>query len=356
MIYIIILVAVFFIIGHLSNDDDNVTSDNVKPKNYSYTTRIEDKYLYLKIDTIPQDIEIIILEILYQGQYVKSYHDLFNDDKGNFVIGSRNNNGHYFITVPINALILPRNKDISVNFEVSLLKNGTIFDKLKSQEDIKIDSRPFLIMEWFIPTIEILAYYSIKKDDTKELRSWSKENIQVIKKVFSKHIDNDKEEQNFLRNKLKILAKNPVSLEESVTNFNNRENTVDDKNIIFYASAHIILNNLESDECSLIKNGLAEIKNLSKLMGISNDIQQDVYSVFEDFSNEHDSTKSSNTLKALSILGLSEGATVDEMRRAYRLKMKDFHPDKYTNLPESVRSVLEEKAQELNLAKEILRF
>ena len=330
--------------------------DNGKPKNYSYTTRIEDKYLYLKIDTIPQDIEIIILEILYQGQYVKSYHDLFNDDQGNFVMGSRNHNGLYFITVPINALILPRNKDISVNFEVSLLKNGTIFDKLKSEEEIKIDSRPFLMMEWFMPTLEVLAYFSIKKGGAEASKSWSKENIQVIKKVFSKHIENDKEEQDFLRDNMKMLSKRPIVLKECVKNFNNRENTIDDKNIIFYASARIILNNLESGKWSTIESGLAEIKNLSKLMGISNDVQQDVYSVFETFNNQQESTKDSDTLKALSILGLSEGATVDEMRRAYRLKMKDFHPDKYTSLPDAVRLVLEEKAQELNLAKEILGF
>lgn len=355
MIYIIILVAVFFIIGNLSNDDD-VVPDKINSKQYSYTTRVEDKYLYLKIDTIPQDTEIIILEILYQGQYVKSYHDFFNDDAGNFVTGARNNNGLYLITVPINALILPRNKDITLNFEVSLLKNGTIFDKLKSEEEVKIDSRPFLMMEWFIPTLEILTYFSIKKGDTEESKSWSKENIQVIKKVFSKHIDNNKEEQNFLRDKMKMLSKKSIVLKECVTDFNNRENTIDDKNIIFYASARIILNNLESGKWSLIENGLAEIKNLSKLMGISNDVQQDVYSVFETFSNQHESTEVSDTLKALSILGLSEEATIDEMRRAYRLKMKDFHPDKYTNLPDAVRSVLEEKAQELNLAKEILRF
>ena len=55
-------------------------------------------------------------------------------------------------------------------------------------------------------------------------------------------------------------------------------------------------------------------------------------------------------------MNMLEGATIDEMRRAYRLKIKDFHPDKYTHLPESVKLVLQEKAQELNLAKETLRF
>lgn len=357
MIYIIILVAVFFIIGALSNDDESV-SDNTATRNYSYTTKLEGKYLHLSMDTIPYGTEVVILELAYQGQNVKSYYDIFNDEEGNFITGARNNdnNGPYSISVPINALILPRNKDITLDFNITLLKDGVILDKLKSQEEIRISSSSFLLMEWFIPTIKILAYYSIKKGDSNDSKSWSKDNIKVIKNVFSNHIESNPEERDFLKNQMKILSGTSIDLRECVKDFNNRANTTNDKNTIFYASARIIINNLESGKWLHIEKGLAEIKNLSKLMGISNEILEDVYSVFETLENQDKPTEASDNLKALKVLGLLEGATIDEMRRAYRLKIKDFHPDKYTHLPESVKLVLQEKAQELNLAKETLRF
>ncbi|MFH4381191.1 molecular chaperone DnaJ, partial [Acinetobacter baumannii] len=36
-------------------------------------------------------------------------------------------------------------------------------------------------------------------------------------------------------------------------------------------------------------------------------------------------------------------------------KMAEFHPDKYQNLPESVRQLIESQAQQLNEARAVLK-
>ncbi|MCE6787437.1 J domain-containing protein, partial [Acinetobacter baumannii] len=40
---------------------------------------------------------------------------------------------------------------------------------------------------------------------------------------------------------------------------------------------------------------------------------------------------------------------------AYRKKMAEFHPDKYQTLPESVRQLIEQQAQQLNEARAVLK-
>ena len=52
------------------------------------------------------------------------------------------------------------------------------------------------------------------------------------------------------------------------------------------------------------------------------------------------------------ILGLNEGASKDEIRRAYRNLAKKYHPDQYENNP--LKELAEEKMREANEAYEVL--
>ncbi len=54
------------------------------------------------------------------------------------------------------------------------------------------------------------------------------------------------------------------------------------------------------------------------------------------------------------ILGVKPNATQDEIKRAYRQKMNEYHPDKFMNQPEWVRKEAEEMSKKLNEAYEAL--
>ena len=54
------------------------------------------------------------------------------------------------------------------------------------------------------------------------------------------------------------------------------------------------------------------------------------------------------------ILGISENATEKEIKKAYREKMRIFHPDKYRDKPEEFQKIAEEKAQEISEAYRML--
>lgn len=50
----------------------------------------------------------------------------------------------------------------------------------------------------------------------------------------------------------------------------------------------------------------------------------------------------------------AHNSTLGHIQQAYRVKIREFHPDKHQSLPPSVRQLVESKAQELNQAREIL--
>lgn len=59
--------------------------------------------------------------------------------------------------------------------------------------------------------------------------------------------------------------------------------------------------------------------------------------------------------EALMVLGLPPGATLAQAKSAFRNKIRDYHPDKYTNLPAEFREVAHRKGPELNKAWDTVR-
>mgnify|MGYP000451114769 CR=1 FL=1 len=59
--------------------------------------------------------------------------------------------------------------------------------------------------------------------------------------------------------------------------------------------------------------------------------------------------------RAYSILGLNRDATVEDIKTAYKQKMKDYHPDRVANLGEEIRDLAAKKTLEINKAYELIK-
>ena len=70
---------------------------------------------------------------------------------------------------------------------------------------------------------------------------------------------------------------------------------------------------------------------------------------------DEDSSRKSSQKDAYTILGVRRGDTFDEIRRAYRERMKEYHPDKVAGLGSELRELAERKAKEINMAFEELK-
>ena len=54
------------------------------------------------------------------------------------------------------------------------------------------------------------------------------------------------------------------------------------------------------------------------------------------------------------VLGVRRGATPDEIRAAYRARIKEYHPDQVERLGPELRNLAKKKTQEINRAFEVL--
>jgi DnaJ-domain-containing protein 1 len=70
-------------------------------------------------------------------------------------------------------------------------------------------------------------------------------------------------------------------------------------------------------------------------------------------TNIHQDTSESRD--AYTILGVRRGDSFDVIRRAYRQRMKEYHPDKVAGLGAELRELAERKAKEINMAFEELK-
>ena len=121
---------------------------------------------------------------------------------------------------------------------------------------------------------------------------------------------------------------------------------------LVYAMA---LGNVEQDQAELFMTHLCRVTNVSKAV-----FPELVKIIYQCMAGEMNQKKASDLteeqLQACKLLEIQpEVLTEQTLQSAYRKKMAEFHPDKYQTLPESVRQLIEQQAQQLNQARALLK-
>ncbi|MBD0444639.1 J domain-containing protein [Acinetobacter nosocomialis] len=121
---------------------------------------------------------------------------------------------------------------------------------------------------------------------------------------------------------------------------------------LVYAMA---LGQVEQNQADLFMTHLCRVSNVSR--AVFPDLVKIVYQCMAGEMNEKKvSDLTEEQLEACKLLELQpELLSEQSLQVAYRKKMADFHPDKYQTLPESVRQLIEQQAQQLNQARGVLK-
>nr|WP_312324892.1 J domain-containing protein [Acinetobacter oleivorans] len=121
---------------------------------------------------------------------------------------------------------------------------------------------------------------------------------------------------------------------------------------LVYAMA---LGQVEQDQADLFMTHLCRVTNVSR--AVFPDLVKIIYQCMAGEMNQKkasDLTK--EQLQACKLLDIPPYSLTEQtLQAAYRKKMADFHPDKYQSLPESVRQLIEQQAQQLNQARVVLK-
>ncbi|MES2766140.1 MAG: DnaJ domain-containing protein [Bacteroidota bacterium] len=83
--------------------------------------------------------------------------------------------------------------------------------------------------------------------------------------------------------------------------------------------------------------------------------KRDDESFKNDFKNKSQNPDAAKLKSALSVLGISESATIDEIKSAFKKKMREFHPDKVATQKEEKQAAAHKKAQEISEAYQFLK-
>lgn len=203
------------------------------------------------------------------------------------------------------------------------------------------------------PCIDILCQFALKHE-----KHWTSEKVQFIKNSFI-HLCETPEDQAYLRDRLKTENRPPLF-----------------QNIRTWASSRPPQNDLEviySKMCILAINTCNDLEAIKKdcfsagtSIGLSFHYCDDQLSQIlleheqhdqeYDYYDQNSDQKSSNSeiKRAAEILGVSTNSTRDEIQKAYRIKIKDFHPDRNVNVTDAVKQMLEQQAHLINSARDTL--
>lgn len=111
-------------------------------------------------------------------------------------------------------------------------------------------------------------------------------------------------------------------------------------------------------------NGKLNVKELQFLKRINDELELDstelnriiaIYAAYKQENAEKEKTKQPNVNYAYQILGVSEKASQEEIKKAYRQLAKTHHPDKFTTAPASQQKLAEEKFIQIQKAYETLK-
>ncbi|HCU1861323.1 TPA: molecular chaperone DnaJ [Acinetobacter baumannii] len=121
---------------------------------------------------------------------------------------------------------------------------------------------------------------------------------------------------------------------------------------LVYAMA---LDQVEQNQADLFMTHLCRVTNVSR--AVFPDLVKIIYQYLAGEMNRKEvSDLTQEQLQACQLLEIQpEVLSEQTLQAAYRKKMADFHPDKYQTLPESVRQLIEQQAQQLNQARAVLK-
>lgn len=204
-------------------------------------------------------------------------------------------------------------------------------------------------MELLTPCIDILCHYALRYESM-----WTPDKVKFIKGEFIQFAKKQ-EDIVYLRDRMKLRER--PSLSESIGKFlsQNPNNNLKEQLTNNIGSLLVgTCNNWHLIECDLRE--FSQKVNINQefyfeLIDSYRRVHYEHYAENNNFRQNHDELELE---KSAALLGVSIHANEAEIKRAWNLKMKAFHPDRNVKVTPEVREILKEKTQEINAARDFL--
>ena len=208
------------------------------------------------------------------------------------------------------------------------------------QSDITIES--------LIPIISLISYFCLKKD-----KQWTTEKVRFVKEIFEDACETQADFQ-LLQHLMKSKDDN---VHELIRQFIAMQPDYELRHKVFIHCGIALLYDHYSDTTmDSILSHLGQQLQLNK-----RDYQEAINQWKNESSQQHSahgcagsSAAPDQLAWAYGILDLDQQATELDMKKAFRQKMAQYHPDKNQNVTDVVQQLLNEKTVELQKARDII--
>jgi len=93
-----------------------------------------------------------------------------------------------------------------------------------------------------------------------------------------------------------------------------------------------------------------------ELKKIIDELNSEKHQTKQNDFNQKDTKKTiSNLDEAYKVLGIDNNSTIEQIKEAYKTKMKEYHPDKVSGLGEELQNLARTKTQQINEAYSFIR-
>lgn len=210
-----------------------------------------------------------------------------------------------------------------------------------------------ITIQSLVPIIQLISYFCLKKD-----KQWTSEKVRFVKEIFEDACETQADFE-LLQQLMKSKSDNVHGL---VQQFIAMQPDYELRHKVFIHCGIALL--FDEYPNSAIDNILSQLgqqlhlekrdyreainrwKNESNQQQYSNDNSHD--------SASHHSTSQHQLAWAYGILGLDHHASEVDVKKAFRQKMAQYHPDKNQNVTEAVQQLLNEKTVEVQKARDVI--
>jgi hypothetical protein len=293
---------------------------------------------------VPDDATDVVARIQNGGQLVKVIASPFVDDNGHY-LGIKCIKSHPItLDIPLHALAIARNEPQEITVLVGVRRDGENLGFSWGSGWVTIGFEPWSVIRWLAPAVDLLTTYALRYGP------WTADKVRLIKSVFDNVTEDDADEMVALKDLIKRSGR--PSVDECIATYNRRFDSEEVTAEILVGVASLLQLSGRSDDAVA-----SEIAELGERLHLSLDALMGVLQYLEggeDHEEEEDTADHADVQRACAVLGVTIGATRDTIQQAWRKKISELHPDKYVSLPEVVQTMIKEKAQELNLARDML--
>lgn len=172
----------------------------------------------------------------------------------------------------------------------------------------------------------------------------TKEEISTIHRFFQHNLGYNQTKMHWVKELIKEAISSTASLESLLQEF---------KSTFAYEPRLILLElvyQILYTKTEVPENELQIARNIASFLDISTYDQRTIEAKYRYREQRRQTVGEANAEQYYAVLGLDVGATMDEIKKAYRKLSMKYHPDKVRHLGEEFRTIAEQKMKEINAA------